>query len=408
MQFHHTTLDNGLEIIGESNPDAQSAAIGFFVQTGARDEQPEVSGVSHFLEHMAFKGDDRYSAEDVNRIFDEIGANYNASTSEEVTIYYAAILPEYLDQTMGLLSAMMRPSLRESDFEVEKKVILEEIGMYDDMPSFCVYEQAMIKQFAGHPLGQIVLGTRESITALTAQQMRDYHAIRYGASNLVLAAAGNFDWNYLLELAQKYCGHWQRGMPGRDRTEATPQISQTITVREEMHQEHVMQLGRAPSGQNEMRYSAEIAATIVGEDGSGRLYWELVETGDAESCDLGYNDFDGSGAWMTYLCCQPETTSSNLQRISKILSEFNEAGPTVEEFEQARNKVASRVVLASERPMGRLSSLGGNWVSLHQYRSVEDDLNTIRSLTPAHVRDMLKAYPLTMQTTACLGPCHSI
>ena len=404
MQFHHATLENGLEIIAETNPDAQSAALGFFVQTGARDEDPAVNGVSHFLEHMAFKGDERYSAEDVNRIFDELGANYNASTSEESTIYYAAILPEYVDQTMSLLAAMMRPSLREEDFEVEKKVILEEIGMYDDMPTFSVYEQAMMRHFQGHPLGQIVLGTTDTITRLTAEQMRAYHSERYGAGNLTLVATGNVDFKHLLDLARTNCGHWQRGTPGRRRVEVNPVPARVSQTREEMHQQHVMMLGNAPSAQDKRRYAAEIIATIIGDDGSGRLYWELVESGLAESCDLNYTDFDGTGTWMTYLCCQPEETGRNLELIDSILQEFNRTGPTQEEFDQARNKVASRVVLSSERPMGRLSSLGGNWLAQHEYRSVQDDLQLLRKMTVTVLREMLDAFPLVNQTLAQLGP----
>lgn len=404
MHFHHITLDNGLDIIAETRLEAHSTAVGFFVKTGARDEQVEVAGVSHFLEHMAFKGDEKFSAVDVNRIFDEVGASYNASTSEEVTFYYAAILPEYLERTFELLSSMMRPSLREEDFNTEKQVIIEEIGMYDDMPAFNVYEQTMGMHFSGHPLGQSVLGSTASITALTAQQMRTYHQNRYGAGNLVLAAAGNIDWETLVALARKYCGDWQTGTPGRTRDEARPVPSELWKQREQMHQQHVMQLGPAPAAQDNMRFAAEFVATIVGDDGAGRLYWDLVETGLAESADLGYNDFDGSGVWATYLCCQPEETVSNLQRIMKICAEFNRHGPTDEELEQARNKVASRVVLASERPMGRLSSLGGNWVYRNEYRSVSDDLNTVKNLSQTDIRQLLDTYPLVQTTTVGLGP----
>src|SRR5690606_3674579 len=120
---------------------------GFFVKTGARDETPAIAGVSHFLEHMAFKGNSEYSADDLNRIFDEIGAKQNASTSEEVTRYYAAILPEYLPTAFEMLSVLIYPSLRQDDFETEKNVILEEIGMYDDQPYFSAYENAMELHF---------------------------------------------------------------------------------------------------------------------------------------------------------------------------------------------------------------------------------------------------------------------
>ncbi len=134
MPFHSQTLPNGLQIIAETSPSARSMAIGFFVRTGSRDETAEVSGVSHFLEHMVFKGTPRRSALDVNREFDRIGAHYNAFTSEENTVFYAAILPEYVAQAVDVLSDILRPSLRGDDFDMEKNVIIEEIGMYEDQP----------------------------------------------------------------------------------------------------------------------------------------------------------------------------------------------------------------------------------------------------------------------------------
>src|SRR6266478_5309269 len=136
MRFLKTTLGNGLEIVAECNDEAHSSALGFFVQTGARDETDDISGVSHFLEHMMFKGTATRSADDVNREFDEIGAHYNAFTSEESTVYYASVLPEYQEPSIDLLADIMRPSLRGEDFDTEKKVILEEIQMYADQPPF--------------------------------------------------------------------------------------------------------------------------------------------------------------------------------------------------------------------------------------------------------------------------------
>jgi predicted Zn-dependent peptidase len=404
MQFHHNVFENGLEIVAETNPQAQSAALGFFVKTGSRDERPEVAGVSHFLEHMAFKGDEHFSAEDVNRVFDEVGASYNASTSEEVTFYYAAILPEYFDRTFELLCAMMRPSLRESDFEMEKRVILEEIGMYEDMPAFALYEQAMARHFAGHPLGQSVLGSPASITALTPEQMKAYHHARYGAGNLILAAAGNFEWDHLMQLAKRFCASWERGTPGRDLSEPHPEPSQCWNAREHLHQEHVMEMAPAPSAQSPLRYAAEIASIIVGDEGAGRLYWDLIETGRAESADLTYSDFDGAGSWTTYLCCQPEVARENIERIDTLYDDFNRNGPTPEEFEQARSKVLTRVVLAAERPMGRLSPLGLNWAYRREYRSVSDDLETLQSLSLDHLHELLDAYPLGGTTVLGLGP----
>src|SRR5437764_12575694 len=146
-------------------------ALGFFVRTGSRDETSEVSGVSHFLEHMIFKGTPRRSALDVNRDFDRIGAHYNAFTSEENTVFYAAILPEYLPEAVDILADILRPSLRGQDFELEKNVIIEEIGMYDDQPMWSAYDQAKRSFFAEHPLANSILGTADSIRALARDQM---------------------------------------------------------------------------------------------------------------------------------------------------------------------------------------------------------------------------------------------
>src|SRR5437868_11312519 len=150
MPFHRRKLPNGLQLIGETSPSARSVALGFFVRTGSRDETPEVSGVTHFLEHMVFKGTPRRSALDVNRDFDRIGANYNAFTSEENTVFYACVLPEYLPQALDILADILRPSLRADDFKMEKNVIIEEIGMYEDQPSFLAYDHAKRIYFAKH------------------------------------------------------------------------------------------------------------------------------------------------------------------------------------------------------------------------------------------------------------------
>src|SRR6478672_3428784 len=160
MEFHHEVLSNGLNLIGERSSSARSVATGFFVRTGSRDEaDPAIAGVSHFLEHMVFKGTPRRSALDVNRDFDAIGANYNAFTSEENTVFYGAVLPEYLPQAVDILADILRPSLRGEDFDMEKKVIIEEIGMYDDQPAWSAYDHAKRIYFAEHKLGNSILGT---------------------------------------------------------------------------------------------------------------------------------------------------------------------------------------------------------------------------------------------------------
>lgn len=404
MNFHETRLDNGLQIIAELNPHVHSVAMGFFVRTGSRDETADVSGVSHFLEHMVFKGTERYSAADVNRIFDEIGARYNASTSEELTLFYGAILPEYMPVMFELLADILYPSLRDDDFTMEKKVILEEIGMYDDQPSFLAYEKAMQQHFAGHPLERIILGTVESITALTAEQMRAYHAAHYRAGNIVLAIAGNANWEEIVSLTERHCNHWPAGMLDRPTDEAQPHGGRSVVTRESSVQQHVMELTAAPPAASDLRYAADLLAVIVGDDSGSRLYWELVDTGAAEAAEMGYNDYDGSGTYLTYLSCSPEDTEELLGRIHAIYESVNRDGITAEELEQARTKLTSRAVIRSERPMGRLVSLGNNWVYRQEYRSLETDLQSYASVTRDDIAALLKAYPLGHTTTVAVGP----
>ena len=162
VNFQKHTLPNGLTVLAEVAPEAHTAAVGFFVKAGARDETGELMGVSHFLEHMMFKGTARRTADDVNREFDEIGADYNAFTSHEQTVYYAHVLPEFLPRAVDLLGDMLRPALRTDDFDMEKNVILEEIGMYDDRPEWVLQDRLLEEYFRGHPLGYRVLRTRAS------------------------------------------------------------------------------------------------------------------------------------------------------------------------------------------------------------------------------------------------------
>ena len=208
MRFEQKKLSNGLVLIGEINPAAKSSAVGFFVRTGSRDETPEINGVSHFLEHMLFKGTRSLSPQEVNEAFDRRGAQFNAFTSEENTVYYASVLPEYLEDITELWGELMRPALRDDDFDMEKNVIKEEIAMYEDTPTFDVIDRCRTLHYAAHPCGNSVLGTVASIDAMTAEHMRQYFAKRYAPDNIVVACSGNFDWDRFCATVEGRCGFW--------------------------------------------------------------------------------------------------------------------------------------------------------------------------------------------------------
>jgi predicted Zn-dependent peptidase len=404
LEFLEHTLANGLEIVAECNPEARSTALGFFVKTGSRDESDAIAGVSHFLEHMVFKGTPTRSADDVNREFDEMGAHYNAFTSEEKTVYYAAVLPEYLPPAVELLADIMRPSLRDDDFNTEKQVIIEEIRMYEDQPPFGADDRCKALHFGQHPLARSVLGTVESITNLPVDAMREYFQRRYSPGNIALVAAGQIDFDQLVAIADRACGAWQPVKAPRAIAPADPASNFECVVRDTATQEYIIQLANGPSATDKDRFAAKLLATILGDDTGSRLYWEIVDPGHAESASLSHHDYHGTGLYGTYLACTPENTQENMQRVLDIYREAEGDGCTPEELDQAKNKINARVVLSSERPRGRLFNVGANWTYRHEYRSVKDDLEAVERVTLADIGRVLARYPLTINTTMAIGP----
>jgi predicted Zn-dependent peptidase len=408
LRFHEHTLANGLEVVAECNADARSTALGFFVKTGSRDESDAIAGVSHFLEHMVFKGTPTRSADDVNREFDEMGAHYNAFTSEEKTVYYAAVLPEFLGPAVELLADILRPSLREEDFNTEKQVIIEEIRMYDDQPPFGADDRCKALHFGPHPLGRSVLGTVASITSLPVGAMREYFQRRYNPGNIALVGAGKIDFDQLVAVAERSCGAWQPAAAPRDIAPAAPASHFSCVVRDTATQEYVIQLANGPAATDNDRFAAKLLATILGDDTGSRLYWELVDPGHAESASLSHHDYHGTGLFGTYLACSPENTQENLQRVLDVYRQTESDGCTSEELDQAKNKINARVVLSSERPRGRLFNVGANWTYRRQYRSVKDDLDAVERVTLEDIARTLSRYPLTVNTTMAIGPLSGL
>ena len=404
MEFREHRLANGLEIVAECNDEAHSTAVGFFVQTGARDESSEIAGVSHFLEHMMFKGTPSRSADDVNREFDEMGAHYNAFTSEENTVYYAAVLPEYQTAAVELLGDIIRPSLREEDFDTEKQVIIEEIRMYDDQPPFGADDKCRAAHFGSHPLGNSVLGTVQSVGDLPVGAMRAYFENRDSPGNIALVAAGRIDFDGLVDTAQRICGGWKPLDAPRDTRPAPNHQGFACLEKSSATLEYVLQLANGPAAGDADRYAAKVLGTILGDDSGSRLYWALVDSGLAEQASLSHHDYLGTGLFMTYMSCEPDQAASNLARIAEIYRDAERDGVTAAELAQAKSKINSRVVLGSERPRGRLFTVGGNWVQRHEYRTVHEDLAAVDALTVESLAEVLARYPLSTNTTLAIGP----
>lgn len=408
MKFQHVVLDNGLTIIGESNPDALSIAGGYFVRTGARDETAEVSGVSHFLEHMLFKGTSRRSAEDVNREFDEIGADYNAFTGEEYTVYYGAVLPEQQRRLLDLLTDMMHPTLRVEDFDMEKQVILEEIAMYKDRPQFTVIDEARATYYENHPLGQSVLGTTESITALQRDQMYEYWRRRYAPNNLLLALTGNVDWDQAVSQIRKQTHSWEPAVSPREFPTFVPRSKVHLVPKESIHRVHLcFVMPGVPAQDNDRRVADLISDMMGGGDGS-RLYWELVEPGLADSARLSHDEEDGFGAFFGYTSCGAENAQQVLDRIRALLTRVMDEGFTEDELERTKRKAASALVLHDETPRGRLFHVGFDWQYRAEHRPLDEAIDHYLAISMADVRAFLDRRPFENTTVVALGPITSL
>lgn len=422
MQRHHHQLANGLTLVGEHDASAHSLALGFFVRTGARDETSEINGVSHFLEHMMFKGTSRRSPEDVNREFDEMGARYNAFTSEENTVYYGNVLPRFQERLLDLLSDMMRPALRDEDFDVEKNVILEEIAMYHDRPQSVLFEAAQNRYFRGHPLGASVLGSADSIRNLQRDQMHEYFERRYAANNLTLVLTGNYDWDAARAQAEEVCGNWNTADTPRELAGFDPapsiHVERPMVEREDepgkvqrvdrFNRAHIALVAPGYAEQDERRYAAAVASYAIGAGEGSRLYWALVHPGIAEAAQIGHDANDGVGVYYGYVLADPARAQESLNVLRATIAEACAGGLKDEEVERTKRRLASHMVLSAETPMGRLRPVGMDWVYRREQKSADDALRLLLEVTPQAVNAALAEKPFEKSTVVALGPLDEL
>lgn len=391
-EYRKTELSNGLTLLGEYNPANVSSAIGFFVKTGARDETQAESGVSHFLEHMMFKGTARRTALDINFALGSLGAQANAFTSEENTVYYAAVIPERFAEMQELLSDMVRPALDPHEFDTEKKVILEEIALYQDRPQFFLFESAFKDYFGTHPAGNSVLGTHDSVSALTHEQMRDYFQRRYTPSNMVLVATGNFSWDAFVADAERYCGDWKGGSASRTCNRFSRPAARRTLTKPNLNQAHAVLLTEGVSAQDVERYPMALLAMMLGDSTGSRMYWELINTGLAESAGVDSDERDGTGCFSAYVSTAPEKMDEVLAVARRIL-----ASPldfTEHDLDRAKAKVTSRIVLDGELPMGRLMALGMEWSYRKESTPLSAVIEKVRSISQADIESALERFAL--------------
>jgi len=357
-----TELDSGLRVVSERIDTVRSVALGFWIRTGSRDETVEEAGVSHFLEHLLFKGTDRFSSTEIDQIFDGMGAEINAGTGKETTSVYSRFLDQHFERAFDVMSDMvLRPSY--PDIDSERQVVIEEIAMYEDEPSDKVHDVLAQAVFGDHPLGRPVIGRADVIANVPVPNIAAYHDERYAASNLVLAAAGNVDHDKLVELANKACeGRLPSSNGKRSLVPAPQQVDPRMRFFQKQTEQFHVTLGAPgiPRG-DDRRFALRILDTILGGSTSSRLFQEVREKRGLAYAVYSYSSqYLDSGQIGMYVGTRPDNVPEAMEVIGNELRKLAADGVTAEELERAKENVKGRTVLSMESMLARMNRLGSS------------------------------------------------
>jgi predicted Zn-dependent peptidase len=404
--FFEHTLSNGLRVVVESMPHVQSAAGGFLVRTGARDETPAIAGASHFLEHMCFKGTAGRDWREITVGFDKLGGDYNAYTSKERTVYYGWVRAEDIEPQFDLIADMMRSVLPPEEFEMERQVILEEIAKYNDNLESRIVDLIHELIYPEHSLSWPVLGTAETVGALSRDRVHLYLQDHYQPSNMVLIAAGNVDPKAVVAMAERLCGAWERKP---DRADRSPPSAHTQTMRKATHdrfqQQAIALVFPAPSGRDPTRETGDVLAAILAGPNS-RFFWNIIQAGITPQAWAGRLDYADVGMMIALGMCEPDKAEQVLEAMRGELDKLTTGGVTDAEVQRVKNRVRTGLATEAESPYYRFNQLVDDIDVLGRPREVSERLAAIEAVTPSGIRNYLEAWPVTpnVEALASAGP----
>jgi predicted Zn-dependent peptidase len=398
-------LTNGLQMLGQQMPDVESAAAIFWVNTGTRDEDPSEMGVSHFLEHMAFKRTEHYTSQEIDRLFEQMGADHNAATSREMTFYWARVLSESVGPAVQILSELTHPLLDKEDFDQERNVILEEIARSEDQPIHVLFTKFLHDYFGDHPLALEILGTPDTIRALDVEEMRSYWAKRYGTRNTLFAIAGNFEWDAIVQQLEDLSGGWAPGETGR-----TPQPLQFrpglhVEKRDQFAQEQIAIAVPSVDRNDPRYYAAAVLSTILGDDRGSRLYWSVYQTGLAETVSAEVMEFEDNGMMFVHLATEPALAAEALRVVREQLARMQQFDIQPEELERAKTKLKASVIIGGESTNDRVMGLINSWMTLGRLETLEEIRDKIDAVSLEGIQSLLHDFPLGPdQLITAVGP----
>ncbi len=391
--IQRTTLDNGIRVLSEKVPGCHSISLGVWVNNGSRHETVELNGISHFVEHMLFKGTARRSAQDIAREVDSVGGLLNGSTSREYSCYFVKILSEKLSMAVDLLGDLICNSkFNLDDIEKERRVILQEIAMIDDSPEESIHDQFTNGFWSGHPLGMPVIGTRSTVGDIDRQQMLDFMSERYVGKNLCVVAAGNLDHEELVTLVKHALG----AVPefGVNHEDVAPTVKRKVEiVHRDLEQTHIC-LGVAGLPQNHKdRYGTYLLNTILGGNMSSRLFQKVrEELGLAYSVYSYHHNHSDSGAFIVYAGTSNESAPLVTQTILGELTRLRQESVSFDELQSAKDYLKGGMLLSMESMDNRMTRLAKNEIFLRNVGiSLEESRAMIDAVTVELVQYMAES-----------------
>ena len=356
-----TELPSGLRVVTDAMPSVRSVALGFYVGVGSRNETREQAGLSHFLEHLLFKGTERFSSTEIDQIFDGMGAEINAGTGKETTSVYARFLDQHLERAFDVMADMvLRPSY--PDIDSERQVVIEEIAMYEDEPSDKVHDVLADALFGDHPLGRPIIGRSDVVWSVPVPQIAAYHDARYVAQNLVVAAAGSVDHDRLVALTERAFA-----APAGEvaRFEAAPALDgPALRFHEKATEQYHLCLGGPGIARaDERRFALRVLDTILGGSSSSRLFQEVREKRGLAYAVYSYSSqYADSGQVAVYVGTRPDNVAAAIEVIGDELRRLQQEPIFSAELERAKENVKGRTVLGMESTSARMGRLGSSVV----------------------------------------------
>jgi predicted Zn-dependent peptidase len=384
----------GVRVVTERVPSVRSVALGFWIATGSAAERDDEAGISHLLEHMLFRGTERFGSEEIDQIFDAMGAEVNAGTDKEATSLYTRVLDGHLERAFEVMGDMVfRP--RFGELETEREVVLEEIAMYEDDPQDKVFDVLGEAVFGAHPLGRAVIGTAQVVGAVTREQLAAFHAARYEPQNLVIAAAGSIDHDALVEMAialdRVRAQDPAAPQPGRSvplPDAPAPDFQRRVRfVEKDTEQYHVCIGGAGMARDDERRFALRVLEGVLGGTSSSRLFQEVRERrGLAYSVFCFSNLYAHTGDVGLYVGTRPDNLEQALSVIAAELQRCVSDPAAEDELTRSRENLKGRVVLSMESTSARMSRLGGSLLHDMPILSIDEVIERIDAVTLEDLR----------------------